>query len=144
MKVWVVFSGEYEDRDAVAVFSSEDKAVAYIEKCVKEDERRKWGVETYDYSYFDLDAFEVEPTEKRIFEAFHNEPGTLNIQKVEAYYPYYHDKEKDRYFGGEEFDCFVIAQNVSEASDIAINRIRKIESELVAEHGENWRDIKGY
>ena len=41
MKIWIVFSGEYEDRDVVAVFSSEDKAVEYIDMCVKENETKE-------------------------------------------------------------------------------------------------------
>lgn len=147
MKIWIVFSGEYEDRDVVAVFSSEDKAVAYIDMCVKENETKEWGDERYDYTCLDVDAIEVEPSKKRIFDVYRmskDKQGVLNVSQTRAYDWYDHEYAKDKYFGDETFDCCVIASNLQEAVDVAISRIRLIEDEIEEQHGIGWRSIKGW
>lgn len=138
MKVWVVFSGEYEDRDVVAVFASEDKAVAYIEMQEKVREEMLWH-EPYDYRCYDTDSIDVEPTEKRIFYVFKCKNGAFNVRQETDYDHYYHELAKDRYYGSGDFSCYVIANNVEEAVEVAKARVGRIEDELAEKHGDGWK-----
>lgn len=138
MKVWIVFSGEYEDRDVDAVFSSEDKAVAYIEKCVKETETRKWQ-DPYGYDCWDVDLNDVKPTEKRIFRVNKYKNNEFKVWQDDYYYLYNHVLAKDRYYGFGDFDCYVIANNAEEAVEVAKARVDLIEEELAEKHGDGWK-----
>ena len=145
MKIWIVFSGEYEDRTVDAVFSSEDLAVAHIEASITDDMAEGWG-EKYEYRDFEVDSEDVDPTEKRIFSVCTNQRTNhkLEVEQTREIDDYDHFVAKDKYFGDESFYCEVIAENNKKALDYALDRIDRIEFELVDEYGENWRDIKGY
>lgn len=49
MSVWIVRSGEYSDYKIMAVFSSEEKARAYLPEAVENDRdiRGSWGIEEW-------------------------------------------------------------------------------------------------
>ena len=145
MKVWVVFRGEYKDRTVDAVFSSEDLAVAHIEASITDD-MAEWWSEKYGYRDFEVDSDDVDPTKKRIFSVCTNQRTNhkLEIEQTREIGDYDHFIAKDKYFGDESFYCEVIAENNKKALDYALDRIDRIEFELVDEYGENWRDIKGY